>query len=68
MKSIYIINPITTKEFEEMTIKESEAAASPETQLHVVSIDKGPASIECIYDEVVAAPYIVLVLQRNPWH
>ncbi len=59
MKSIYIINPITTKEFEEMTIKESEAAASPETQLHVVSIDKGPASIECIYDEVVAAPYIV---------
>ncbi len=59
MRTIYIINPITTKEFEEMTIRESEAAASPETQLHVVSIDKGPASIECIYDEVVAAPYVV---------
>ena len=59
MKSIYIINPLTDKEFEQMTLKEAEAAASPETQLQVVSIDKGPASIECCYDEVIAAPYVV---------
>jgi len=59
MKSIYIINPIITKEFEERTLSGSEAVVSPETQLHVVSIDKGPASIECYYDEVIAAPYVV---------
>ena len=59
MKSIYIINPLTDKEFEGMTIREVEPAASAETQLRVVSIDKGPASIECIYDEVIAAPYVV---------
>jgi len=59
MKSIYIINPLITKEFEEMTLREAEAAASPETQLHVVSIDKGPVSIESIYDEVMAEPYVV---------
>ncbi len=59
MKSIYIINPLTDKEFEEMTFREVEPAASAETQLRVVSIDKGPASIECRYDEVIAAPYVV---------
>lgn len=59
MKSIYIINPLTDKEFEEMTLREAEPAASPETQLRVVNIDKGPASIECIYDEVIAGPYVV---------
>ena len=59
MKSIYIINPLTTKEFEKMTLREVEPAASAETQLRVVSIDKGPASIECRYDEVIASPYVV---------
>ena len=59
MKSIYIINPLTDKEFEQMTIREAGAAASPETQLRVVSIDKGPASIECRYDEVLAELYVV---------
>ena len=59
MKSIYIINPLITKEFEKMTLREAEPAASPETQLRVVSIDKGPASIECCYDEVIASPYVV---------
>ncbi len=59
MKSIYIINPLTDKEFREMTLREVEPAASAETQLRVVSIDKGPASIECRYDEVLAGPYTV---------
>ena len=59
MKSIYIINPLTDKEFEQMTIREVKPAASAETQLHVVRIDKGPASIECRYDEVIAEPYAV---------
>jgi len=59
MKSIYIINPLTDKEFEEMTRREVEPAASAETQLRVVSIDKGPVSIECRYDEVLASVYAV---------
>ena len=59
MKSIYIINPLTDKEFEEMTRREVEPAASAETQLRVVRIDKGPTSIECRYDEVLASVYAV---------
>jgi hypothetical protein len=37
MRTIYIISPTITKEFEERTLRESEAVASPETQLYVVS-------------------------------
>ena len=59
MRSIYIINPLITKDFEEMTLREAEAAASPKTRLRVVSIDKGPVSIECRYDEALAVPYIL---------
>ncbi|MDH5695373.1 MAG: aspartate/glutamate racemase family protein [Dehalococcoidia bacterium] len=59
MKSIYIINPLITKEFGEMTRRQAESVASPETQLQVVSVDKGPASIEYSYDGVIAAPYVV---------
>ena len=59
MKSIYIINPVINKEAERLTLKEAKAVATSDTQLHVVSIDKGPASIECRYDETVAVPYIL---------
>jgi len=59
MRTIYIINPLTDKEFEEMTRREVEPAASAETRLRVVRIDKGPASIECRYDEVLASLYAV---------
>ncbi len=60
MRSIYIVNPIiNNKEYEEMALRESEAAALPDTKVHVVSIDKGPVSIECYYDEVFANPYVV---------
>ncbi len=59
MKSIYIINPVINKEAERLTLKEAKAVAASDAQLHVVSIDKGPASIECRYDEAVAVPYIL---------
>lgn len=59
MKSIYIINPVINKEAERLTLKEAEAFVTSDTQLHVVSIDKGPASIECRYDEAMAVPYIL---------
>lgn len=59
MKVIYLINPLTDKGFEQMTMREIEPLVTADIQLRVVSIDKGPASIECRYDEVIAAPYLV---------
>jgi len=59
MKVIYVINPLTDKGFEQMTMREIEPLVTADVQLRVVSIDKGPASIECRYDEVIAAPYLV---------
>lgn len=57
MKSIYIIRPVVNPKFEKLILRK--AQASSHAQLHVVSIDKGPVSIECRYDEAVAIPYIL---------
>lgn len=47
------------KYFEEVTYKEFKGLARPDTEITVVSIERGPASIECWYDEEVAAPWIL---------
>lgn len=47
------------KYFEEITYKEFKSSARPDTEITVVSLEKGPASIECWYDEEVAAPWIL---------
>lgn len=57
---ICAIIPILKKEtFEEITYKELEAAARPDVDITVVSLEKGPASIESAYEEEVAAPWIL---------
>lgn len=56
---IRVIVPVITKEFEQMTLEEFSAAARPDVELSVVSLDKGPASIESAYDEALAVPDVV---------
>lgn len=57
---IYVIIPILkNKHFEEITKKEFKAAARPGTEVTIVSLEKGPASIESMYDEYLAAPWIL---------
>jgi allantoin racemase len=53
---IRVIVPITTKEFEAMTLEEFSGAARPDTEISVVSVDRGPASIESRYEEALAVP------------
>jgi allantoin racemase len=54
-----VIVPVITKEFEQMTMDEFSAAARSDVELSVVSLDKGPASIESAYDEALAVPDVV---------
>jgi allantoin racemase len=56
---IRVIVPVITKEFEQMTMDEFSAAARSDVELSVVSLDKGPASIESAYDEALAVPDVV---------
>lgn len=53
---IRVIAPLTSKEFEAMTLEELSPAARPDTEISVVALDKGPASIESAYEEALAVP------------
>jgi allantoin racemase len=57
---IQVIIPILkNKIFEESTYKELSAVKRKDVELSVVSIEKGPASIESAYDEELAATWIL---------
>lgn len=59
MKICVIIPILKNENFEEVTEKEFKAAARPDTEIIVKSLEKGPASIESMYDEYLAAPWIL---------
>lgn len=56
---IRVIIPIISDIFDEMVEKEFRAHASEKTEIEVVHLDKGPASIESEFDESLAAPDIL---------
>lgn len=55
---IRVIVPIITDRFNEDVRREAVGFAAPDTEIDVVSLTKGPASIESFYDEILAAPFI----------
>lgn len=59
MKICAIIPILKEEIFEEITYKELKAAARSDVEISVVSIEKGPASIESAYEEEMAAPGIL---------
>lgn len=59
MKICAVIPVLKKKVFEEITYKELKAAARPDVEISIVSLEKGPASIESAYEEEVAAPHIL---------
>lgn len=61
---IGVVVPSVTKEFAAMLFEKCSAAARPDTELSVVSVDKGPASIESRYDTAMAAPHIIQKIVR----
>lgn len=54
-----IVVPIILNVFNGEIIKEAEQFKSPDTEIEVVNLDRGTASIESSYDEVLAGPDIV---------
>ena len=56
---IWIINPVITTRWEEDTRRTYTHAARAGTQISVVSLDWGTASIECYRDEALAVPGIL---------
>lgn len=59
MRICVILPVLRNRVFEEITYRELSAAKRGDTEITVVSLDKGPASIESAYDEEVAAPWIL---------
>lgn len=53
-KHIRVVTPITTHGFRKLS--DFAALASSEIEISLKEIDKGPASIECEYDEMLAVP------------
>jgi len=55
---IRVVVPIITDRFNEEVHREAAGFAAPDAEIDVVSLKKGPASIESFYDEILAAPFI----------
>ena len=53
---IRVIVPVTTKEFVDATWSQYVAAARPDTEISVVGLDRGPASLESDYEDALAVP------------
>jgi allantoin racemase len=56
---IRVIVPVTTKEFVAATGPQYAAAARPDTEISVVGLDRGPASLESDYEDALAVPDIL---------
>ena len=56
---IRVVVPIISEVFNDEVLKETAQFKAPDTEIDVVNIDMGPASIESHYDEVLAAYHIV---------
>jgi allantoin racemase len=60
---IRVIVPVTTQAFAAETAEAYREAARPETEISVVGLDRGPASIESDYEEALAVPDILTKAQ-----
>jgi len=56
---IRVVVPIIVGVFDKEVEKEFKAYSSENTEIEIVHLDKGTASIECVYDESLAAPDIL---------
>ncbi len=64
MTKIVVINPTISREWNAPSLENLQIAATPGTQLEIVSLDWGPASIESRVDDDLAAPGILLCAIR----
>jgi len=62
---LLVIDPVVNKNFDEITAKHLKIKVSASTELKIVSINKGPISIETYFDEMLAAPDILRIIKEN---
>lgn len=56
---ILVLNPVNTDVWNELTLAYVENVVSPEVEVFVRSLSRGPPAIESEYDKDSAAPYVV---------
>lgn len=56
---LYVIIPVSTDRWNEEVRLLCQTAADRDTVVNVIHLAHGPESIECIYDETMAAPYLI---------
>jgi allantoin racemase len=61
---IRIIVPIIYDVFNEDIVKETSTCKAPDTQIDIVTLSKGPASIESYYDEVLCSYHLLEQLKQ----
>jgi allantoin racemase len=61
---IRVVAPVVSREFEAMTLEALSPAARPDTDISVVSLDKGPPCIESSYDKALAVPDTVAKIMQ----
>jgi len=59
-----VLIPVATDMWNKEVRALCEEVASPDTSLSVSNITKGPVSMECEYDEAIAAPYVLQELKK----
>lgn len=64
MIDISVIIPVNTSKWNKSAEDLLKNTASIDTRVKVVNINKGPQSIECIYDEGLAAPYVIELAEK----
>lgn len=64
-KKILVINPVATSEWNASDAEYLRKAASSDTLVELVNIERGPATIESFYDENFAIPAILEVVKEN---
>ena len=61
---IRIVVPLAVDVFNSLVEEEADRLRAPGTEIDVVNVERGPASIEGSYDEALAAAWVVEAVQR----
>jgi len=56
---LMVLCPITSPDFKKVTAAQARTFARKDTQIEVISVDKGPESIESVYESSMAEPFAV---------
>lgn len=66
MKRIKVVVPVSSDMWNALVQQMMERYKDPDTELQVVNLTKGPESVECTYDEVMAEMYTLQEVEKAP--